>query len=399
MKLKLAIKVGFDALYIEGGVSIIKDGKEVFSAEIRFDKNVSQRIHKRAMYRRNRRTRQSRVFKMSKKNRSLFMRRQRFSQQDKQVAKGWIPPSLEHKLESHHRLLEELKQIIPFENKDVTVEIAKFDAQKMMNPDIRGVEYQHGDLFEKEVKEYLLELYHRTCPICLGKGIIFESGHIDAESRGGTNRLSNLFLVCHDCNQDMGNMNPEEYSQVLRERGEVAKAERVAKLRNRSKKSLKSVPFMNYIRKRLVDMYGYNFIYGYETKARRSALGLEKSHVNDAFVIAGGTNETLRCKPVLIRQVRRHNRCLQKQMVKKIFKDEKGVVKKGQAKHIQYNLKHYAIRLGDIVEYNGKEYLSHGTSSNGYVVYLENTDGKVFKVKMKDIKFIRHGQGFAISFL
>jgi Transcription initiation factor IIE, alpha subunit len=46
-------------------------------------------------------------------------------------------------------------QILPITK--VVIEVASFDQQKMMDPEISGVEYQQGELQGYETKEYLLE--------------------------------------------------------------------------------------------------------------------------------------------------------------------------------------------------------------------------------------------------
>ena len=37
------------------------------------------------------------------------------------------------------------------------MELVKFDTQKIQHPEISGVEYQKGELFGYDVREYLLE--------------------------------------------------------------------------------------------------------------------------------------------------------------------------------------------------------------------------------------------------
>ncbi len=48
----------------------------------------------------------------------------------------------------------------------VVVEVASFDTQKMRNPEISGIEYQQGELQGYEIREYLLEKFHRKCVYC-----------------------------------------------------------------------------------------------------------------------------------------------------------------------------------------------------------------------------------------
>ena len=71
---------------------------------------------------------------------------------------------------------------------------------------------------------------------------------------------------------------------------------------------------MTIIRWRLIDQLRaenekVSHTYGYLTKSMRIALGLEKSHYNDAFVIAGGTTQE-RSVGYQITQMRKCNRKL-----------------------------------------------------------------------------------------
>ncbi len=73
---------------------------------------------------------------------------------------------------------------------------------------------------------------------------------------------------------------------------------------------VRSAAFMNTIRWQLVRLLNCSHTYGYITKHNRTRLNLEKSHVNDAFVVAGGTDQE-RARPYQGRQTRRNNRALQ----------------------------------------------------------------------------------------
>ncbi len=68
---------------------------------------------------------------------------------------------------------------------------------------------------------------------------------------------------------------------------------------------------MSIVRWRLINALDCTHTYGYITKANRITLCLEKSHANDAFVIAGGTNQVM-VDSIGINQYRRNNRCLAK---------------------------------------------------------------------------------------
>ena len=83
--------------------------------------------------------------------------------------------------------------------------------QKMQNPEISGAEYQQGTLVGYEIRNYLLEKWNRKCAYC-GKGEVpLEIEHIQPRSRGGSNRISNLTLACHSCNQEKGSQSVEDF--------------------------------------------------------------------------------------------------------------------------------------------------------------------------------------------
>jgi len=91
------------------------------------------------------------------------------------------------------------------------MELARFDMQRIQNPEISGVEYQQGELMGYEVREYLLEKRDRTCAYCGKTDIPLEIEHIVPKSKGGSNRVSNLTLACTECNMKKGNKPLEQF--------------------------------------------------------------------------------------------------------------------------------------------------------------------------------------------
>jgi len=98
--------------------------------------------------------------------------------------------------------------------------------------------------------------------------------HIIPKSRGGSDRVLNLTLSCNYCNQQKGDRTAAEFGHP--------------EIHRQAKESLKSAAFMNQVRWQLVNELECNHTYGYLTKKRRIEAGLAKSHLNDAFIIAGG---------------------------------------------------------------------------------------------------------------
>lgn len=191
---KQDITLGLDAGYSHIGFSAVTDKHELISGDVELRNDVSKKIKERSMYRRNRRGRK-------------WYREPRFDNRGRED--GWLAPSVKHKLDTHIRLVEKLKKILPITN--VVVEVASFDTQKMENPEINGIKYQQGELQGYEVRQYLLEKFRYKCVYCGKTDVPLEVEHIVPSSRGGTDRVSNLTISCHECNLDKGNQTAEEY--------------------------------------------------------------------------------------------------------------------------------------------------------------------------------------------
>ena len=104
-------------------------------------------MQKRANYRRRRRSA------------NLRYRTKRFN--NRKRSEKWLPPSIRHRVDTTVNWVKRLQKILPV--KKIYFEHVKFDTQKMQNPEISGIEYQHGELFSYEVKEYLLEKWGYKC--------------------------------------------------------------------------------------------------------------------------------------------------------------------------------------------------------------------------------------------
>jgi hypothetical protein len=120
-------------------------------------------------------------------------------------------------------------------------------------------------------------------------------------------------------------------------------------LQQKAKKTLKATACKNNIRWRIVEQLGAEYTYGYVTKYQRNKLGMDKSHINDVFVIAGGKDQE-RCRPYQVIQKRRNNRALQKN--RKGFKPS---IRKQR----------YQLQPHDLITYAGKLYKVKGVYSYG----------------------------------
>ena len=180
------------------GLAILKDSKVCWLGQIEHRTDIKDLLDKRRGHRRRRR------------NANLRYRKPRFMFRTK--LEGWLPPSLMSRVNNIRTFVKRLMTYLPLGN--ISYENVKFDTQKLMNPDISGIEYQQGELAGYEIREYLAEKFNHRCCYCgieQGQRRKFEVEHIVPKSRGGSNRISNLAWSCHECNQEKDNMTAEEY--------------------------------------------------------------------------------------------------------------------------------------------------------------------------------------------
>ena len=169
--------------------------------------------------------------------------------------------------------------------------------------------------------------------------------------------------------------------------------------------------------------------FGYITKSERIALKLDKTHYNDAFVIAGGSTAK-RATPIFMEQKRRNNRKLERFYDAKyidlrtvgvsdkpktvsgqelssgrrtrnknksgpnlrIYRGKK--VRKGR-RSIRH--KRYPLQPLDYVQYQGQKCVVKGTHSYGRYVRLIIPNGEVINAKVLDVTPLRMRSGIYIE--
>ena len=176
---------------------------------------ISKSLEQRAGHRRFRRAK-------------LRYRPARFNNRTK--PKGWLAPSLQHRVDTTVAWVHKLMKLAPVTA--LSQELVRFDTQQMQNPEISGMEYQQGTLLGYEVREYLLEKWDRKCSYCGAENVPMEVDHIHPKSRGGSNRVSNLTLACHNCNQSKGSRDVAEFLAHDPQRLALIEARRKVPLRD-----------------------------------------------------------------------------------------------------------------------------------------------------------------------
>lgn len=124
--------------------------------------------------------------------------------------------------------------------------------------------------------------------------------------------------------------------------------------------------------------------YGYITKSKRIELGLPKSNINDAFVIAGGNNQERNTVDYLIKQVRKCNR--------KLFQGDRSHIKNTAERFIK------GFQRFDKVIWKGIECFIFGRRSSGYF-HLRKLDGSRIhaSAKAKELTFLERARTFLIE--
>lgn len=226
---------------------------------------ISQNLTSRAQLRRSRRSR------------NLRYRQPRYNNRTKPT--GWLAPSLRHRVETTDAWVTRICRWAPVTG--INMELARFDTHKMQNPEIDGVEYQHGTLHGFEVREYLLAKFDRRCAYCDIVDVPLNIDHVRPRSRQGSDRVSNLVLACIPCNQKKGSRPVEQF---------VTDPARLARILARTKAPLRDAAAMNATRwalRRRLDRHGVDVHVGTggRTKWNRTRNQIPKTHALDALCV------------------------------------------------------------------------------------------------------------------
>ena len=158
-------------------------------------------------------------------------------------------------------------------------ELVRFDTQLMQNAEIAGVAYQQGALAGYEVREYLLEKWHRTCAYCGAQEVPLEVEHIIPKGRGGSNRVSAISRwPVVPCNQKKGPQTAAEFG--------------FPQVQAQAKLPLKDAAAVNATRWALYHAPHHGLpveTTGGRTKYNRTRLGIAKSHWGDAACVGAST--------------------------------------------------------------------------------------------------------------
>lgn len=351
------------------------------------------------------------MYRWTRRNR-LRYRKPRFD--NRKTPKGWLPPSLQHKMEIHLYWLQKICQYIPV--KRIVLEMGQFDTQVLKavaedRPLPEGIDYQHGERYGIDtLREAVFTRDQYTCQCCgrsVKDGAILHAHHIRYRSMGGSNAMGNLATVCEKCHT------PKNHKPGGKLYGWEPKLP-----------SFKGAIYMTSVRwilygqvKALFQDKEVQITYGAETKRNRLNRNLKKTHVNDAYSM-GSYRSKHRGTPVYLKKKRRNNRCLEKFYDARYIDFRDGRLKSGQQLsngRISRNRKkdsenlhlyrqekkkngrrsirrhRYRIQPGDKILFQGGTYGTKGCHCNGTRVMLDT--GK--SVAMSKIHLKIYAGGYA----
>lgn len=348
------VAVGIDEGARHIGIAVTSGTKVLAKGEVELRQDIHSLLIARKEYRRNRRYRKTRY------------RKCRFN---RTKPEGWLAPSIEAKLNANFNWIDKFYSLLP--NPKLIIEVGKFDVAKMINPDIQGIDYQHGQTYGYyDTRYFVFERDRYTCQCCHKLNKILHTHHIIYKSLGGTNRADNLITVCTECHTSE-NHNPGGifYTWMIQ---------------HKKVRQYKAPAFMNTIRKRTFDRYlDATFTYGSETVVSRKNLGLEKTHYNDAIAITEITAITDNPDEwFYIKQFRKKKRSLHEATARKGRKIPNRTQKRS-SKNTK-NVDNWF--LGDRVTYHGQT--GWITGFTGKTAYIQDIQGQYIFIPGKTYKQI-----------
>ena len=366
--LTLGVDAGFHL-----GMSVVGNHREYYSSES-IRKSEKDKLTTRRELRRTRRN-------------HLRYRQVRFNNRRRKP--GWLAPSIQHRLDFTIKEIKRVYNFLPINN--LVVEVSPFDNQKLVNPNIKPWQYSQGKMHGfKTVKDYLLarDNYRDALDGKQYPASQLRVHHLVQRKDGGSNQPDNLILLSDVHHNQANHVNGT-----------------LAKLRNNRQKMIdyRGAYFMSILAVRLSDYFdNYQTTQGYITANLRHLYQIEKSHRNDAFVIAGGTDQDIRTSNIYLRtKVFNNNRVLQRFYDAKYIDSRDGKKKSGKelssgrtrrSKEIPYNNKrifrqkkvtkgrvsirrnHYQIRPHDILlnTKTNRIEIAKSVMNRGKTVLLQN---------------------------
>lgn len=285
-----------DTGYGHIGVSVCTEKRELVNAQYDLPKDEPERHNDRRKYRRDRR------------NRKRY-RAPRFDNRRGKISEDGFAPSVRNKRDRHIEIFTRYNSVLPIT--DAVFEMGQFDTQVLKavqegKPLPEGTDYQRGERYGIEtLREAVFTRDHHKCLICgktsSGDGAILRIHHVGFWKNDRSDRLSNLMTVCTRCHA----------SKNHKPGGKLYGLEpKLSSLSNATFMTMVRWDMLNKLKATAPDVR-FRVTYGAATKLARKALGIQKTHANDAYAM-GRFHPKRRTDFHQYKKLRRNNRVLEK---------------------------------------------------------------------------------------
>lgn len=265
--------IGIDDGSKHVGISIIQKckykTKTIFKGTMEQRNDVTKLMSLRKAYRRYRRGQKR-------------YRPKRFNNRSSSKRKGRIPPSIKQKKDAILRVVNKLNSLLPSVSKifleDVAIDIRVLQEGKKLY----GEQYKISNKLDENIRKAVLIRDKNSCMNCGRSNCKLEIHHIVPKRMQGNNTMDNLISLCEKCHKEVTG---QEFRFIN-------KFQQLIKGKNiRFDYAQHVMQGKTYLRNNLRDIAEVILTTGGDTANKRINLNIEKSHSNDAVVIAGG-NET-----------------------------------------------------------------------------------------------------------
>ncbi len=278
----------------------------------------------------------------------------------------WLPPSLLSRMQNTLTWVGRLSRLLPIT--EIHVETAVFDPQVLRNPDIEGVEYQQGPLYQTNLRAAVFHRDGSKCSYC-GKGgnrVKMELDHVVPKASGGADRFDNLVVACQHCNQRKANQPLELFLKT--------QPKKLAAIKAKLGQDLAPATHLNVILPRLLKELraaGWKVIEhsAASTAAGRRICGIEKSHHGDAAVTGCPTHlRYLPDEPIRIEATGRGG-------YQRVMPDKHGTPRgKGYRRYCR--LPKHIQRQTPTPGHKKRAKRVHGIATGDYVAFYHTNSGK-----------------------
>ena len=216
-----------------------------------------------------------RAVRRSRRNRKTRYREAKF--QNRTRPQGWLAPSIKSRADNVINFIKKYKKLINI-NK-VMIENVSFDtAQMSSDTKLWGNDYQQGNLYNKNLREFVFSKTKGRCSYCGAKAE--EIDHIIPKSKGGSNSTYNLTPACRSCNEKKSNLSLKEFGKLMNKDYSQLEPKKLPK----NAAIVQSA--RNYMAKEIAKLVPDTTTHeAWLTRYNRDQLGLTKQHYYDALSV------------------------------------------------------------------------------------------------------------------